>query len=144
VSLIVLPYTFVAGTTIASAQVNADFQSILNVVNGNLDSTNFSTIFSSLNLSTKGHATFPGGFIMQWGATQGVAFDNSATSTPTFDIAFPNNCFGVVTQVNENTQNNPAAVTSFPSGETTSGFNLNALGGQAGATGTIFWLAIGY
>lgn len=39
---ITIPYTFVPGTLIVSAQVNANFSTIASVVNGNLDNSNLS------------------------------------------------------------------------------------------------------
>jgi hypothetical protein len=144
-SIINLPYTFQPGTTIASAQVNADFAAILAVVNGNLDGTNFSTIFTSLNLSTtKGHGTFAGGLIVQWGAPTGIAADNSSPSTQTFDIAFPNNVIAVWCQIPINTQNRAQLVAAYPNNATTTNFVLNAMGGPAGTTVQVDWIAIGW
>lgn len=145
-SLISKPYTFSAGTTIASAQVNADFDAIISVVNGNLDSTNFSTIFTSLNTSTKGHATLSGGFILQWGSPSSVAFDNTAVTAVTFDIAFPNACLGVQLTVSQNTQvaGHSGLVGAYYSSATINGFNLTAEGGSSGQTGTVTYWAWGY
>jgi hypothetical protein len=147
-SLITIPYVFQPGTTIASAQVNADFAAITSVVNGNLDGTNFATIFSSLNLSRSGHATFPGGLIVQWANPSAVPYDNSAALAVTYDIPFVNMVFAVVATANLNTISTPSAITCSaygtggPSGLT--GFNLTASGGKAGVTGSVFWIAIGY
>jgi hypothetical protein len=150
-SLITIPFVFVPGTPISSSQVNADFAAITNVVNGNLDGTNFSTVFTSLSLSNnKGHATFPGGLIVQWGSPNSVAFDNSAASVITYDIPFVNQVFGIYTGVSENTQN-AATAAAISVATNTNGislpltqFNLTASGGAAGKTGQIFWLATGY
>lgn len=146
-SLISLPYTFTAGTTIASAQVNADFAAIVNVVNGNLDSTNFSTVLVNSNFaSNHGHVTISGGLILQWGNPTGVAFDNSAVTAVTFDIAFPNNVLNIQLTVNQNTQNvgHAGAVSAYANTPTATGFNLTALGGSSGQTGSIYYFAVGY
>jgi hypothetical protein len=54
-SAITIPYTFTSGTTIVSAQVNANFSTIAGVVNGNLDNSNLSAganiSLSKLNLT---------------------------------------------------------------------------------------------
>lgn len=144
-SLISKPYTFSAGTTIASAQVNADFDAIISVVNGNLDATNFSTVFTSTNFATKGHVTFPGGLILQWASPPSVAFDNSAVTAVVFDIPFPSNAFGVQLTVSQNTQNagHAGAVDAYYNTLTTTGFNLTALGGSNGQTGTVTYWAWG-
>lgn len=147
-SIVTLPYIFQPGTTIASAQVNADFAALTNAINGNLDGTNLSTVFSSLNLAVKGHGTFPGGLIIQWGAPGSVAFDNSGAQAVTFDIPFPTAVLGIVTGVSENTLTKAALVSAFTNvvgvANPLAGFNLTAMGGAAGATGTIFWFAWGY
>jgi hypothetical protein len=149
-SLITIPFVFVPGTTISSSQVNADFAAITNVVNGNLDGTNFSTIFSSLNLVAKGHATFPGGLIIQWGSPSSVPFDNSANLLVTYDIPFPNAVLAIATGVRENTQQaGTAAAISVATNVTgislpLTQVNITAQGGASGSTGTIFWIAVGY
>lgn len=144
-SIINLPYTFQPGTTIASAQVNADFAAILNVVNGNLDGTNFSTIFTSLNLSTaKGHGTFSGGLILQWASIAALAADNSSPSTQTYDIPFPNNVIGVWCQVDLNTQNRAQLIAAYPNNPGLANFTINAMGGPAGSAVQVFWIALGW
>jgi hypothetical protein len=149
-SLITMPFTFVPGTTISSSQVNANFAAITNVVNGNLDGTNFSTVFTSLNLAKTGHGTLPGGLIFQWGSPSTVPFDNSANLLVTYDIPFVNQVFGIYTGVRENTQAQATAAAISAATNITgianplTQFNLTAMGGSAGSTGTIFWLAIGY
>lgn len=145
-SLISIPYTFQPGTTIASAQVNANFAAITGVVNGNLDGSNFSSVFTHVNFSSKGSATLAGGLILNWASPNTVAFDNSAVTTVTFDTAFPNAVLSINCQVQLNTQGaNPNMVSAFVSGApTTTGFSLTAMGGKGGETGTVFYLAIGY
>ena len=147
-SLISIPYIFQPGTTIASAQVNADFAAIVGVVNGNLDGTNFSSVFTHLNTSTKGSATFAGGLTFNWASPATVPFDNSAVYSATFDTPFPTACLGVFCQVTENTQNQNHAytVTTYiiPSSVTTTGFNMTAMGAPNGTVGTINWFAFGY
>lgn len=56
-SAITIPYSFVTGTTILAAQVNTNFQTIANVVNGNLDNSNLSNTaniaLTKLNLTAE-------------------------------------------------------------------------------------------
>lgn len=144
-SLISIPYTFVAGTTIASAQVNADFQAIVNVVNGGIDGSNLSTVFTTLTEATSaGTAAWAGGFMLNWGAPAPVAFDNSAPLTQTFKTPFPTACVGVWCQIPQNTQTQAQLVVAYPNSITLTNFVLNAMGGVLNRTGTVFWLAIGY
>lgn len=143
-SLISTPYIFQPGTTIASAQVNANFAAIVGVVNGNLDGSNFSTVATSFKSSATGHITFAGGFTMEWGTPVNVPTDNASPVAITFDIGFPNACLGVFTTVLENTSNKPNLIGSYAYGVTATGFNLAALGGPSGGTVAINYLAIGY
>lgn len=55
-SIITKPYTFTASTTIVSAQVNSNFDTLYTEVNGNLDNTNIKAsagiVFSKLDSAT--------------------------------------------------------------------------------------------
>lgn len=62
------------------------------------------------NLAAKGHYTFPGGLIEQWGTIAIPSGSNTQTVAETFDIAFPNNCFGV----NGNADHNATASSWHP------------------------------
>jgi hypothetical protein len=144
-SIVSIPYIFQAGTTIASAQVNADFASITNVINGNIDSTNLATVFSSSNLSaSKGHVTFAGGLILQWVQQAAVLADNSTPATVTWDITYPSACVAAWCQVAENTQTSPQAITAYTNNVSNASFVLNALGGTPGKTVTINIWSIGF
>lgn len=56
-SILTFTYTFTAGTTAQSSQVNANFTSVATVVNGNLDNTNLSAsagiVATKLNLTSE-------------------------------------------------------------------------------------------
>lgn len=74
-SLVTKPYVFVAGATIASVQVNADFDTLYSVVNGNLDNTNIGSagLFASQIIPTSGaQAAFGGSAAYQFPAGLGV------------------------------------------------------------------------
>lgn len=56
-ALVTIPYSFTPGTTIVSAQVNANFAAAFNELNGNLDSTNIASVAESkVVFSGTGHA----------------------------------------------------------------------------------------
>jgi hypothetical protein len=145
-SLVTVPYVFQPGTTIASAQVNANFAAITGVINGGLDGTNFSSVFTALNKSANGSGTIAGGLIFNWASPDTVPFDNSSSLAVTFDTPFPNAVLCIELTVQENTLGaHPNAVAAYVAGAPTlTNFALTAMGGNAGQVGTVFVLAIGY
>ncbi len=87
------------------------------------------------SLAANGYYKFPGGLIVQWGAT-GVA--GSSTSAVTFPVAFPTACQSVMCTYQTSA---PPANSCTGGSITTSGFT--AANGSSGAQ-TIMWFAVGY
>jgi hypothetical protein len=92
VSLITIPYTFVAGTEAISAQVNANFSEIATVVNGELDNTNINSsvgIYASQIIPTSTvQATFGGayGYVIAPGVTTQVPLTISGITSQNVDL----------------------------------------------------------
>jgi hypothetical protein len=92
VSLITIPYTFVAGTEALSAQVNANFSEIATVVNGELDNTNINSsvgIYASQIIPTStAQATFGGayGYVIAPGVTTQVPLTITGAPSQTANL----------------------------------------------------------
>lgn len=131
-ALIALPYSFVPNTNIASAQVNANFNTLANYINA-----------GSGNFIANGYAILPGGLYLQWGSAINVAADGSAPTVVTFPAPFPNACFQFVPAIQNAYQTNNWGLSVQYDTPTKTNANVNVALGPAASTTTVSWFAIG-
>jgi hypothetical protein len=131
-NLVSLPYNFQPNTLAQSAQVDANFNSLLSYINAGIGT-----------FTGNGYWVGPGGIYIQWGTVTGVKADGSGASAVTFSTTFPTAVFGLVATVENAFQSNPWGLTVQWDTPTVSGFNLNVGGAPASSTTSVFWIAIG-
>lgn len=146
------PYTFEPNTTAASAQVNANFNAVASIVNGELDSDNIASLEISKLIGTvqsiaaNGYVTLPGGLILQWGTFTDVPCDGSAVSTQDLPYTFPNAAFGFVpVALNADYASSaPYGLSAQAVSTSTTEIVFVITGGPSGSTCSAFFLAVGY
>ena len=93
------------------------------------------------NLTQNGYYKFPGGFILQWGSANILVSQPLAVS---FNIPFPNSCFGIVSNDAGGSGSSGDHITSC-SITSNSGFNAFGQDSSGAASVTnLFWVALGY
>lgn len=146
------PNVFAANTLAQSAQVNANFNAVSNIVNGLLDSTNINPSLGinislltgiSAVLANPGSLTLPGGLILKWG-TVSCPGDGSTSEAVTFGVPFPNAIFVVLPTIQNVFQSNPQGITAQYDTPAVTGFNATALGASSATDVTVAYLALGY
>lgn len=132
---ITLPFTFVPNTTIVSAQVNQDLQTLLNAFNSGLGQS----------FTASGYAILPGGLYVQWGSVT-VDADGAAAASATFSQPFPTGLLAKpICGISNNYQTNQWELSApQTTGETQNGFNVSVAGGPQGSTVTVSYLAVGF
>jgi hypothetical protein len=153
VSLLTVPFgNFVAGSTIVSAQVNANNAAIV-AWSTNIDTLNIGAAGISISKLVGTAATLatgndsialPGGAILKWGKVTGVLADGSSTVTINFTSAFPNNLLSCGVFVSNNFQTNPWGLAAPQTNtEGVGGFKFDVAGAPAASIVNCFWFAVG-
>jgi hypothetical protein len=93
------------------------------------------------SLSTNGYQKFPGGLVIQWGTSSGVAADT--TVTVTLPIAFTSAFVYANIAIQSYTGGNEEMSTPFVGISTLSNFTVKCTDGDTGI-GTYRWIAVGY
>lgn len=146
------PYTFQPQTTAASAQVNANFNAVASIVNGELDSDNIASLEISKLIGTvqsiaaNGYVTLPGGLVLQWATFTDIPCDGSAVSTQDLPLTFPNAAFGhLPIPVNADYASSaPYGLSAQAVSTSTTAVGFVVTGAPAGSTCSVFVLAIGW
>lgn len=127
---------FQPNTTIASAQVNANFAALVNALNAG---------GGSVLTPNGGYVILPGGLTIQWGFAT-ITADGSGAVNVVFPLQFPTALLGKpICGISNNYPLNPWAVGApQTNAETQSGFSVYAQGAPAGKTVTVAWIALGY
>jgi hypothetical protein len=143
--LITLPYTFVPDTTADATQVNSNFATIVNLLNGLLDTENIATILEGDSVLTQnGQAVLPGGLILRWGLLTGVYVDGSTPVQVIYSTAYTLFAAGpFFAPFNTNFAANPWGLSPQLQAASEDGFTVYLIGGPAGQTASLFWFTIG-
>lgn len=99
-------------------------------------------LLTDFDLTQDGYAVFVGGLTIQWGRTA----TNSARpdGVPvTFGLEFPNQCFGVIPNLDYSGVNSGTNI-AIARNVTTTGFDLAQDWGVAFVSADAFWIAIGH